>query len=119
MATYSASYIPPQQKEWIREAMQGGLWDKLPVELLDHTLSLSAVMTRKEADEYRKELMEERKVFVTEHDSQYFGQASELALIASCFLLIARILATRCLICGRSCKFLCSSNTEELGCSEH
>lgn len=78
MPTYSATYIPPQQREWIREAMHGGLWDKLPVELLDHILNLSAVLTRKEADEYRDELMSERKVFVNEHDSQYFGQVGDM-----------------------------------------
>lgn len=78
--TYDASSIAPQQRELVLEAMRsadsGSLFQKLPMQILDHIVNFTPAMTRKEAMAYREELMSERKVFVNDHESEYFGQVS-------------------------------------------
>ncbi|KAJ6524441.1 hypothetical protein DFH09DRAFT_1250825 [Mycena vulgaris] len=77
----SATDIPPQQGEWAAEALQqasadsGSLMFQLPQELADLiTTNLPAsVMTRKEAEAYRLELMEERTVFVDSHSETAYA----------------------------------------------
>ena len=75
----SATTVPPQQREIIREAMltaERSSWlGKLPTELIDIISGGNdGTMSRAEAEAYRLELMEERTAFVEASDSNYFGQ---------------------------------------------
>ena len=74
----SATDVAPQQREWVTEAMHStdanSALAKLPVEVLTMISEENdGTMTRSEAEEYRKELMAERTVFVEENDKEYFG----------------------------------------------
>ena len=73
----SATDVAPQQREWVTEAMhsagQVSAFGKLPVELLEMISNANeGAMIRLEAEEYRKELMSERVVFVEENNKVYF-----------------------------------------------
>jgi hypothetical protein len=74
----SATDVAPQQRSWLRAAINdapaGSLWRRLPVEILDIIVRHSFTMTEEEAKSYRLELMEERTVFVDVIDMQHFGQ---------------------------------------------
>jgi hypothetical protein len=75
----SATTVPPQQREIIREAMlrvDNSSWlGRLPTELIDMISGGNdRLISRAEAEAYRLELMDERTVFVEESDSNYFGQ---------------------------------------------
>jgi len=74
----SATDVAPQQREWVTEAMlcadQISAFGKLPVEIITVISNANkGVMTRSEAEEYRKELMSERVVSVKENGRAYFG----------------------------------------------
>ncbi|KAJ6632481.1 hypothetical protein B0H10DRAFT_1977500 [Mycena sp. CBHHK59/15] len=68
----SATDVPPQQAEWAFEAFEEA---PAPGELVDLVKEqfLSTVMTRKEAEAYRLELMKERTAFVQEHNNTAYG----------------------------------------------
>jgi hypothetical protein len=73
----STSIIPPQQKEWAaaelwKLAPTSGL-NKLPVELIDIIGKEVDLMSREEAENHRLELMEERTVFIADHDENFFS----------------------------------------------
>jgi len=75
---FSATDVAPQQREWITDAMndagRNSAFAKLPIELLKMISNENdGVMTRSEAEEYRKELMSERVMSVEENDRTYFG----------------------------------------------
>jgi hypothetical protein len=74
----SATDVAPQQRSWLRAAVNdapvGSLWRRLPVEILDIIIYHSFTMTEEEAKAYRVELMEERTLFVDVVDRQHFGQ---------------------------------------------
>jgi len=77
----SATDVAPQQREWITEAMRdagrSSAFAKLPIELLKMISNENdGVMTRSEAEGYRKELMSERDMSVKENDRTYFGAAA-------------------------------------------
>ncbi|KAJ7725100.1 hypothetical protein B0H16DRAFT_1665936 [Mycena metata] len=77
----SATDIPPQQLHWMFDTLEelradlGSLFSRLPVELLVLITGFlpETYVTREEADEYRLELMGERKNFFSlrEEDYQY------------------------------------------------
>ncbi|KAF9779870.1 hypothetical protein BJ322DRAFT_1129730 [Thelephora terrestris] len=74
----SATNVPPQQREWVTEAMHranaNSALAKLPLEILTMiSKETDGTMSRSEAEEYREELMAERTVFVEENDQDYFG----------------------------------------------
>jgi len=74
----SASNVGPQHRKWVTEVMcnpgQDSVFANLPAELLEMILSENnGVMTRSEAEEYRKELVSERIMFAGENDRVYFG----------------------------------------------
>ncbi|KAF9779819.1 hypothetical protein BJ322DRAFT_1113127 [Thelephora terrestris] len=74
----SATNVPPQQREWVTEAIHSAdansTLAKLPVEILTMiSKKIDGTMTCLEAEEYREELMAERTVFVEENDKGYFG----------------------------------------------
>jgi hypothetical protein len=85
----SATNVPPQQREWVTEAMHSADGNsalaKLPVEVITMiSEETDGTMARLEAEEYREELIAERTVFVKANDKDYFGFVSTpicLALI--------------------------------------
>ncbi|CAE6435793.1 unnamed protein product [Rhizoctonia solani] len=74
----STTMVPPQQKEWRVSAIAENpalkaAFDKLAPETIDRIDTFAGgVMTRKEAEEYRLELMDERKAFVLQNDRAFF-----------------------------------------------
>ena len=64
----STSVIPPQQREWafdaLRDADEGSLVNRLPVELIDMIEKQSSMMDTEKAKAVRLELMEERTRYV-------------------------------------------------------
>ena len=75
----SASDVGPQQVAWVSEFMHGSGPDgvegtylgRLPTELRDHIISLTdGLMSQKQANEVRDELIEERSVFVDTFNEQ-------------------------------------------------
>ncbi|KAF9779815.1 hypothetical protein BJ322DRAFT_1113121 [Thelephora terrestris] len=74
----SATNVPPQQREWVTEAMHSADGNsalaKLPVEVITMiSEETDGTMTRSEAEKYREELMAERTVFVKANNKDYFG----------------------------------------------
>lgn len=74
----STSCVAPQQKEWIQEAVcnpdEGSLFRRLPRELLDLIVeNVDGLMSRKEAEGFREQLIRERTAFVDRHSSDFFG----------------------------------------------
>lgn len=83
----SATNVAPQQREWVTEAMHkagaNSALARLPVELLTMiSEGNDGTMSRLEAEEYRKELMDERTVFVEENNQDYFGMVRSRILLA-------------------------------------
>ncbi|KAJ7495991.1 hypothetical protein B0H11DRAFT_2001444 [Mycena galericulata] len=78
----SATDVPPQQAEWAAEAFEEScslpntVSAHLPQELRDLVKDHfpATVMTLKEAEEYRLELMKERTAFVQSHTENAYGQ---------------------------------------------
>jgi hypothetical protein len=88
----SATTVAPQQREMIREAMlavdDSSRLGRLPTELIDIISDGNAgLMSRAEAEAYRLELMDERTVFVTESDSNYFGHKFSMWYVLSLVVL--------------------------------
>ena len=95
---FSATDVAPQQRGWIGKtthgAGQNSVFAGLSVELPTVTAQLSftcigpysqtapvqKAMTRLEAEEYRRELMSERIVFV-EQERAYFGIAAHISVL--------------------------------------
>ena len=74
----SATDVAPQQRDWVTEAMRtagaNSALARLPAEILTMiSEGNDGSMSRSEAEEYRKELMSERTVFVEENNKEYFG----------------------------------------------
>ncbi|KAG8925532.1 hypothetical protein FRC02_009611 [Tulasnella sp. 418] len=79
----STSNIPPQQADWIKVALRdvpnNSKLPTLPMELLDIiSQDVTNSMTEKEAKKYREELMDERTMFVGEHDAKFFKASYNL-----------------------------------------
>ncbi|TBU40242.1 hypothetical protein BD309DRAFT_1082863 [Dichomitus squalens] len=71
----STSRVPPQQREWILDEMERAPpLQRLPRELFDMVVdyALASTSTRKQAENDREELMEERKNFVVTHNEEVF-----------------------------------------------
>lgn len=75
----STTTVPPQQQEWRAGAIAANpilkaSLEKLALETINRIDTLAeGTMTRKEAEEYRLELMEERTAFVQENTDRYFS----------------------------------------------
>ncbi|EUC63141.1 filamentous muscle protein titin-animal, related protein, putative [Rhizoctonia solani AG-3 Rhs1AP] len=74
----STTTVPPQQAKWrasgigANPVLKRG-FDKLAPEIIDHIDSMvEGSMTRKEAEAYRLELMDERTAFVVKNDEEFF-----------------------------------------------
>jgi hypothetical protein len=76
----SATDVASQQKEWLTNLMHQSndtRFAKLPVELIDLIVNeYGDAMAREEAEAYRKELMGERSVAVSDSNSFYFEVVS-------------------------------------------
>ncbi|KAF8601415.1 hypothetical protein BDV93DRAFT_495817 [Ceratobasidium sp. AG-I] len=76
----STTTVPPQQQEWRANAITANpilkaALDNLAPEIIERIDSLAeGTMTRKEAEEYRVELMDERTVFVEKNTRMHFSR---------------------------------------------
>ncbi|KAM5539734.1 hypothetical protein V8D89_006547 [Ganoderma adspersum] len=71
----STSDVPPQQADWTTEALgEARTLQQLPQELFDIVVDYARddKVSRKEAEEVREQLMEERSTFVVEHNKELF-----------------------------------------------
>ena len=69
----STSRVPPQQKSWMKAAVEESIDVRLPTELVEKIVDLvEGTMTRDEAAGFRKEMLEERENFWRQHDYYYF-----------------------------------------------
>ena len=78
---FSATDVAPQQSERITEAMRGAYrssaFSKLPMNILTMISNKNkGVITRAEAEKYRKKLISEKMIFVEDNDGSYFGTFS-------------------------------------------
>lgn len=77
----SSTTVSPGQKEWQTDAIDAnpvlkGAFNSLLPDPTDGIASLAeGIMSRKEAEEYRLELMDERTVFVAQNDEKFFAVA--------------------------------------------
>ncbi|KAI0324708.1 hypothetical protein GY45DRAFT_1349273 [Cubamyces sp. BRFM 1775] len=72
---HSTSDVPPQQAEWsMEEMMRVPALKSLPTELFDMVAgyALDGTISRKEAEEHRDKLMNERANFVMEHNEHVY-----------------------------------------------
>ena len=71
----STSDVPPQQEDWaMDEVEKAPVMQKLPVELFDEITAYTkgGLISRKEAEEHRARLMEERSKFVVTLNEEVF-----------------------------------------------
>ncbi|GBE77342.1 hypothetical protein SCP_0102150 [Sparassis crispa] len=69
----SSDTVPPQQKEWMRRAVEDSIDVRLPFEIVERIVEeVEGVMTAEEAAAYAKEMREERERFWTLHDEYRF-----------------------------------------------
>jgi len=85
----SATTVPPQQREIIRDTMLTAdnisRLGKLPTELIEMISGGNdGTMSRAEAEAYRLQLMDERTVFIEENHSNYFGQEFNMWCVCRC-----------------------------------
>jgi hypothetical protein len=96
----STSRVTPQQREWVQEAVcnpeEGSLFGKLPRELLDSIVeNVDGLMSRKEAEGFREQLMRERTAFVDQHSTDFFGVVCSFTLPLSAFSLTDALFISR------------------------
>lgn len=71
--TPTSAEIPPQQKEWMRRAVEQHIDVRLPYEIVDLIVDLvDGVMSDDEAQSHAREMREERRQFWKEHDRARF-----------------------------------------------
>ncbi|PIL29309.1 hypothetical protein GSI_09360 [Ganoderma sinense ZZ0214-1] len=71
----STTDVPPQQADWATEALGGArTLQQLPQELFDIVVDYARddKVSRKEAEDVREQLMEERSTFVVDHNKELF-----------------------------------------------
>ncbi|THV06475.1 hypothetical protein K435DRAFT_773175 [Dendrothele bispora CBS 962.96] len=69
----STSNVTPQQKEWIREALDERLDERIPVELIDEIMEqVESVMSEEESLRYSEEMLRERTEFWKRNDNYHF-----------------------------------------------
>lgn len=78
----STAHVPSQQQEWwwkLTQTKKNQQITGLPVEVQDHILDdVDFPLSLQDAKELRRELMEERKVFVLEHRKAFEGATFSL-----------------------------------------
>lgn len=69
----STAVVAPQQKEWIRKALDESLDPRIPNEIIDRILGyVEGIMTAEEAHNYKVQLTEDRHQFTQANDSYHF-----------------------------------------------
>ena len=69
----STSDVAPQQKEWIKTAVDEYVDSRLPVEIIEKIVEdVEGPMTENEAIEFRREMLAERAIFWERNDSYHF-----------------------------------------------
>ncbi|RDB19509.1 hypothetical protein Hypma_013474 [Hypsizygus marmoreus] len=69
----STRVVPPQQREWVREAVDVGVDRRVPVEVVEQIVEgVEGVMDVEEAEGWRGEVGEEREAFREANDRYYF-----------------------------------------------
>jgi len=69
----STSEVPPQQKSWIKIAVEESIDTRLPVELVAKIVDLvEGKLSEDEAVHLRREMLEERENFWKQNDTAYF-----------------------------------------------
>jgi len=69
----STSRVPPQQKSWIKAAVEESIDARLPVELVEKIVNhVEGKMSRDEAVDFRREMLEERVCFWAQNDNYHF-----------------------------------------------
>lgn len=69
----STAIVAPQQKEWIRKALDDHLDSRLPNEIIDKILEhVEGLMSVEEAYNHKAQLMEDRRRFTQANNSYYF-----------------------------------------------
>ncbi len=70
----STSNVPPQQKAWIREALDDFLDVRFPEEVVDKIMQhVDWLVDEDEMVRLREEMMQERREFVSNNDDHYFS----------------------------------------------
>lgn len=71
--TPTTSQVPPQQKEWMKNAVEEHIDPRLPNEIVEQIVAeFEGVMTQEEASAYAEEMRLERERFRTLHDQYWF-----------------------------------------------
>ncbi|KAI0964096.1 hypothetical protein AcW1_000997 [Taiwanofungus camphoratus] len=71
--TPSTESVPPQQKEWIKRAVEESIDIRLPVEIVEQIINnVEGVMSEQEAEAFAREMREERELFWQAHDTYRF-----------------------------------------------
>jgi hypothetical protein len=69
----STSRVPPQQKSWIKAAVEESIDVRLPLELVEKIIDyVEGKMNWDEAVDFRREMLEERKNFWRQNDDYHF-----------------------------------------------
>jgi hypothetical protein len=69
----STSRVPPQQKSWIKAAVEESIDARLPIELVEKIVNhVEGKMSRDEAVDFRREMVEERESFWAQNDNYHF-----------------------------------------------
>ncbi|KAF5375214.1 hypothetical protein D9758_000496 [Tetrapyrgos nigripes] len=69
----STSNVAPQQKEWIREALDESLDERIPVEIVEKIMEeVEGVMEEEESWAYSEEMLRERTEFWKRNDNYHF-----------------------------------------------
>jgi hypothetical protein len=75
----STSKVPPQQRCWIKTAIEESLDVRLPVELIEKIMDdVEGLMSEHEAEAIRQEMLEERRKFWRRSDNDHFCIAFDI-----------------------------------------
>ena len=77
----STEDVPPQQQEWISQAVQDSLDSRFPTELVEKITSMvDSLFSEDEADRYRNDMRRERDTFVELNNSRFFSVPFDISL---------------------------------------
>lgn len=69
----STTKVPPQQKQWIKSAVERHIDSRLPIELAERIIEeVDGLLTEEDASMFRQEMMEEREHFWSQNDNYHF-----------------------------------------------
>ena len=77
----STEDVPPQQQEWISQAVQDSLDSRFPTELVEKITSMvDSLFSEDEADRYRNDMRRERDTFIELNNSRFFSVPFDISL---------------------------------------